>query len=429
MTAADHLTLGWDRREITPTRPIPLAGYASRADEGPAEDVLSPLHVRTIALRHGDRRAVIVVADLLCWGPDNVEHLRRECEAVHGLRPDELFLCATHTHSAPQPSSWFTDGLGVADAEWVARCHREVVAGIGAALATAVPVTLDTTHGRHELGIDRRFARSAGRESAEALSQRLTVINFRTGGSVVATLFHHACHPTLHHGNAVSAEFPGAAMSSLEESGNAAIAVYLQGCCGNVNPDAYDGTTFLGGDQAAVVDLGEQLADAVRRLLAGDTTPIEPDLAGRLVEVDLPTEPAPAAAELSDLVNSEHVQVSQWSRLLLAHPERRTGAPLTISSLRFGAGLGLVGMSAEVTSPYADHVTAVSEGTVISLGYCNGMLGYVVTAKQLAEGGYEATDAPLWFGMPGRLTPAAEDVLQEALAEVATATTPAPAHR
>ena len=49
------------------------------------------------------------------------------------------------------------------------------------------------------------------------------------------------------------------------------------------------------------------------------------------------------------------------------------------------------------------------------------MLGYIVSASQLADGGYEAHDAPYWFGMPGRLTADAEGVLAEALISLGSA--------
>lgn len=406
-----ELLLGWDRRDISPRRPTALAGFAARAGLPPASEVVSPLQLRTVVLTQGDTTAVIVVGDLLCWGPDNMARIERDLAERHGLAPHQLIISGTHTHSAPQPSSWFSPGLGVPDPAWVDFLHQQVVDGIGAALTAREPVTMEVGQDRYELGVERRHVRSGGRERPAQLPQQLSVINFRRADSVVATLFHHACHPTLHHGNAVSADFPGAATGALEQT-DCDVALYLQGCCGNVNPDNYDGTSFLAGAPDDIAAMGRALAEAVR---ATDTSPIVAELGSRRTVVELPTEPAPEVAELARIAENGDLMTSGWAQILLERPERRSGAPVTVSQLRLGEDVQLLGVSGEATSPYAIHVTEALGERAITLGYCNGMLGYLVSASQLADGGYESVEAPYWFAMPGPLTADAEGVLAEAL--------------
>ncbi|HIT75033.1 MAG TPA: hypothetical protein IAA98_05560 [Candidatus Avipropionibacterium avicola] len=414
---APPLELGWDRREITPTWPTALAGFASRAAIGPAEEVVSPLHLRTVALRQGDDVVVMMVADMLWWGPDNMAQVQAEASQRYGLAPEQLVLQGTHTHSAPQPSQWFSSGLGIADPRWVDLLHQQAIAAIGAALEDLVEVRVDLAQGRYHLGVERRFARSAGKERAAELSELLSVITFRdTDGAPVATLFHHACHPTLHHGNAVSADFPGAAMGSLEENGSP-IALYLQGCCGNVNPDRYEGTKFHSGDSTEILAMGTQLATAVRDLQPS-AEPIHVDLSTDHSAIDLPTEPAPDQATLESIAAGDSLMTSSWAQLLLERPERRHGAPMVLTRVWFGDGLQLLGLSAEVTSPYANSVTAELGERALTLGYCNGMLCYVVSAMQQVDGGYEANDAPYWFGLPGPFTADLEPQLTGALLEL-----------
>lgn len=391
----------------------------------PASEVMSPLHLRTVVLRQGAATVVVVVGDLLCWGPDNMARIERDLADRHGLDPQQLIISGTHTHSAPQPSVAFNPGLGVADPEWVDFLHAQVVAGVDAALDRLVPVTIETGQESYQLGVERRHIRSGGRERPAPLPQRLTVINFRGTDGIVARLFHHACHPTLHHDNAVSADFPGAATAALERS-DCEVALYLQGCCGNVNPDAYDGTSFLAGDAADVAAMGEALAAAVR---STGTTSITPELSSRRRTIGLPTEPAPDVDELTRIADTGDLKTGGWARILLDHPQRRSGARVTISQLCLGEDVQLLGVSGETTSPYAIHVTDALGDRAITLGYCNGMLGYIVSADQLADGGYEANDAPYWFGMPGRLTADAEGVLAEALISLGSQTsvrTPVP---
>lgn len=421
------LSLGWDRRDISPRRPTALAGFAARAALPPASEVVSPLQLRTVVLRQPTATVVVVVGDLLCWGPDNMARIEHDLAERYGLTPDQLVISGTHTHSAPQPSSAFNPGLGVPDPRWVEFLHEQVVAGVGAALASVEPVTIEIGQQSYQLGVERRHIRSGGRERPAPLQQRLTVMNFRPAGHpdgrIVATLFHHACHPTLHHDNAVSADFPGAATAALERDGRD-VALYLQGCCGNVNPDHYDGTAFLAGDAADIARMGEALADAVRSTA---TSAVAPDLMSQRRTLQLPTEQPPDTAELQRIARDRDLMTRGWAQLLLDHPERRTGAPVTVSLLRLGEDWQLLGVSGEATSPYANQVTEALGDRAITLGYCNGMLGYLVSATQLADGGYEAYDAPYWFGMPGPLTADAEGVLVEALVSLGSTAVRTPA--
>src|SRR5690606_10759254 len=106
---------------------------------------------------------------------------------------------------------------------------------------------------------------------------------------------------------------------------------------------------------------------------------------------------------------------SGWAKLLLARPERRTGAPMRLTKLVLGDGLQLLGLSAEVTSPYANSVTGAFGERTLTLGYSNGMLCYVASAMQQEGGEGEGEDARYWFGLPGRFTSDLEPFLTAAL--------------
>ncbi|MFX4273506.1 hypothetical protein ACQBAR_01780 [Propionibacteriaceae bacterium Y1685] len=413
MNSRPGLELGWARVDITPERPTDLAGFAARAAIGPAAEILSRLFVRVVALHLGERTVVLAVADMLWWGDDTVERVRDACRAAYGLDHDQLVLLGTHTHSAPQPSTRFTPGLGEPDPVWIDELVERTAEAIGVALSGRRRVTAHRRTTPYDLGVDRRHARTGGAVPAAPLDQLLTVINFRAGDDVVATLFQHACHPVVHHGNAVSADFPGAAMTAVESDG-AEVALYLQGCCGNINPDRYtaDGT-FHDGGLPAIEELGRALAEAVAAA-STDDHPIQPRLELTRTRVDLPTEPCPDEAVLAAMAAEDDTMRADWAQLMLRQPDRRRGAGVTLTRLELAEDLILLGLSAEVTSPYATALREETGGRVLVLGYCHGMTGYVVTAGQLAEGGYECDEAPYWFGMPGRWAPEVEPTLLSA---------------
>lgn len=403
------LLLGADRADITPGRPLELAGFAFRAGQGPAEGTAAPLRLRTLAFGDGAERAVFVSADLLWWGFDTAERVHRELTRRYGLPARSVLLHATHTHSAPQVSRRFPPSIGGVDDAYVDQVCETVVDGVGRALAALRPVTLDRYADRSALGHDRRAARSPSTVPRSSVDPAVTVLRFTGADGVAALLVHFACHPVVHRGNRVTPDFAGAAMELLERRYPGAVAVYAQGCCGDVDPaPAWETVGGAAGE----------LAGAVARALGGTRIAVGPvALRTERSTVDLPLRGVPTAAELRSLAGDDGVR-GEWARLLLADPAltERPVAPVVLSSLRLTGDLELLGLSGEPVSAYGRRVAVLSGGATLPLGYTNGMTGYLVTARQLAQGGYEADEAPFYFGLPGPFAPGAEDVLYGAFA-------------
>nr|WP_246401217.1 neutral/alkaline non-lysosomal ceramidase N-terminal domain-containing protein [Jiangella mangrovi] len=384
------MLLGVDRADITPGRPLPLAGFAFRDGLGPATGTAGPLRLRTLAFSSGDgggsggavggERAVLVSADLLGWGFDTAERVHGELTRRYGLPARSVLLHATHTHSAPQVSRGFAPAIGAVDDAYVDQVCEAVVDGVGRALAALRPVTVDRFADRAALGHDRRAARSPSTLPRSSVDPAVTVLRFTGPDGVAALLVHFACHPVVHRDNVVTPDFAGAAMDLVERRYPGTVAVYAQGCCGDIDPLP----SFATVDAAA----GE-LALAVARALSGTRIDVGPAaLATERTTVELPLQDG-------------------------ADPP---SAPVVVSSLRLAADLQLLGVSGEPVGAYGRRVAVLSGGTTLPLGYTNGMTGYLVTARQLAQGGYEADEAPYWFGLPGRFAPQAEGVLHRALA-------------
>jgi len=76
-----------------------LAGYASRKEL--SRDVHDPLFARAVAFEQDQQRLVLVAVENCGFYNSTAEPLRSAVLKASGLKPSELFLCATHTHSAP----------------------------------------------------------------------------------------------------------------------------------------------------------------------------------------------------------------------------------------------------------------------------------------------------------------------------------------
>ena len=97
-----RLKIGWAQADITPDRPVILAGqFHARVSEG----VLDPVTATAMAVEAGggiSGHVVMVSCDLASIGNELRDAVRERVEAADvGLDPNCVFIGATHTHSAP----------------------------------------------------------------------------------------------------------------------------------------------------------------------------------------------------------------------------------------------------------------------------------------------------------------------------------------
>ena len=120
------LKAGFAQRDITPQKAMTLAGFDRRTL--PAEGVLDPLYVSVLALQ-ADEDVPFLICSFDLLGVDRVL-----CEKVRQalpLPPERVWVCATHTHSAPRGA--FSGGVSQDDAyiDWIAnRCKAAALAAL-----------------------------------------------------------------------------------------------------------------------------------------------------------------------------------------------------------------------------------------------------------------------------------------------------------
>lgn len=90
--------VGWARHNITPARPVPLAGYGKRRGRH-YESVHDSVYVRSVALETGSKRVFFVSADLLFIPPKVVEAVEKKLKS-EGIGLRDIHFSATHSHSS-----------------------------------------------------------------------------------------------------------------------------------------------------------------------------------------------------------------------------------------------------------------------------------------------------------------------------------------
>ncbi len=421
----DLLYLGTSKVDITPARPVPLAGFAVRSNKGPYEGVSHPLHARILLFQHVDEQGrktslALVSADLLWWGSDRVPELKKRIRARWAA--DEIILTSTHTHSGPQTSTLFAPSLGKPEMDYIVLLEDRLLKGVSAAAGRLEPVAVEWGKGSCSIGIYRRTRNGDvidfGPNPNGPVDHDLNVIRFTAENHrVKAILVHYACHPVTTTDNFVSSEFTGFAMDRLEQSlGEETVAAFLQGTCGDINPSVH-GQFCTGGD-AEVTRLGHILADDVQRALENMETLQSKALASKTVHLNIPLRRIPERSVLEATVSDPGVR-GEWSRLLLASPERmREYIPMEMTKVTLAEGLMLLTFNAEVVVEYGLFAKGLVKDGVLPMGYCNGMIGYVPTARQLDEGGYEAVESTYYFGLPAPIHPSAEKLFRRAISRI-----------
>lgn len=380
----------------------PLAGFAARTAPTATEGEL--LAVRAIAVSDDAAATLVVVADLTTLSPEQAAALRRRLSATTGLPSRSISVLVTHTHAAPNVDPWLVAPL--APPEVIAAIEDAIVAVGTAACHARVPAKLGHVTGVADLARNRR--RVSG-----PVDSTLDVIRLDTTDDVpIAVVFSYACHPTvIGPGHLdVSPDWPGAARSRVEDELPGAVAIFLQGCCGdcNVGHSAH-ASMHLGATAdrtpAAAARIGTDIGATVAQLArTAVTQAVTIDSTATAVEWVWP----PGVGDTVRSAPEASSRPAALGRMRVAWQERMAAAPhdvaesLSIQCFRWGRTL-IVQLSGEPFVQLAiDLRRALPDWNVVVAGYSNGVPGYVpYPVRELDGGGYEVDEAHYYYGRPG----------------------------
>ncbi len=361
--AEDHggpLLSGVARIDITPLTPVCLEGYldpATRVSTG----IHDRLFARAFAFSVGPRRLLWVCCDVasMTFG----DYLRRPLADTLGLAPEELLLCATHTHSGPLLTLHPSYPNNVAYTQHLPR----VLLRVGTqAWRRRRPAQITFGTARSSVGVSRRRLMPDGHIAMLAnpggvSDPEVAALQIRTStGTPQGVIFGYACHSrTLRAPNRlVSGDVLGLAEQELEGGPPGLVAAACAGASGDVDPaQVVDGFDADGGGPP--VRLARDLGRSVREALAL-ATPVRVDrLRSAALRAVLPAK------------QSEQQKAVQVHVAALGH--------VAIVGLDCEASTE-IGLAIKAASPFASTMVVTN---------CNGWSGYLPVSHQYDEGGYE----------------------------------------
>lgn len=416
---------------ITPEGPMWMAGYGNR--NKPSEGVVHDLYVKALALRDPEgNRAVFVTADLIGLDLDFSNRVAGAVGRRCGLPREAILLNTSHTHCGPEVRAMKKDFYDMPEEwgpkidayiAWLEGRYIEVIAKAMDSLkpaeisfATAKPVPFSVSR---RLPTPEGVAYRSGPSSYYTGGPRddiMPVLTVRDpGGPVRAVLFGYACHPITLNLYEFCGDYPGYAQRYIEEAFPGATALFVQGCAGQLVPNARYQVEYAQGH-------GRSLAVAVKSAVDGRPTPVPGPIRCAYDEIPLAFQPLRPRAELEKTALSGATAERRHARLLLNRLDRgeeiETSLPCPLQVIRFGDDILFVGLCGEPVAEYAMNIRAqyLTHRYVWVAGYCAYEFGYLPTWNVWREGGYEAGEALLNTPFPG---PFAGDVEKRVMAGVA----------
>ncbi|MFT5467289.1 MAG: neutral ceramidase [Verrucomicrobiales bacterium] len=225
--------------DITPTEFGWMAGYASRS--GPAEGVRQPLFAKALAIEDADGgRQVIVTLDLIGVPKPLRIDIEKTVAESHGLKPEQLLMNASHTHSGPEIRLFRPNGgkgeprVGynkIPEEDQPLRVgqiqsyNAELRKKIGAAIAEAIeglePAKLSWSRARCGFAMNRRTPMNDDFRNFPnpdgPVDHDVPVLQVRDAKNrLVGVLFGYACHATTLSDLQLHGDWPGFAQHYFE---------------------------------------------------------------------------------------------------------------------------------------------------------------------------------------------------------------------
>lgn len=445
---AKELKAGAALRVVNPTKPAATIGHRVMKL---FSNVYCDIRVQAVVLEDSLGKRVVWLGYDFCVPPwPVVDRIKRQIQQRHGIPPEAVCINASHTHSAPPLSRWEAAIDEHFDADYAERVVCQAVAVVGDAIGRLVPARLRYVEDACRLGINRRLGPPGkirfGPNPEGAVDHRVQAIAVESAsdGRLLCVVVKYACHPVTVVNAGLGSDYPGYMRQAVEKRHPGAVAVFLQGCGANVDSQVGSSPERLlknsvgfGREMAAEAlksdrpleklaeSFGGELAAGVERALSKRGTPVSGPIESEYKVIDLPIQEVPAK-RYAEAAKRDDKFSGQWGRMYTEMLKRGEKIPKTwpyrIQAFRMGAApnpLTLVALDGEVFCEYGLNIGRMLQpADTIVLGYSNGVVTYVPTAKGLDEGGYEA-EAYRFFRLPGPYSKDAEKILLEAALKLA----------
>ena len=401
------MRIGTARADITPARPLPIAGMMMVRL---GEYVQSPLMVNAVCFGSDDRHIVLCSCDVLLLPDEFVRRVQAECAAQHSVEANSVIIACTHTHQAPCTVDFFP---GRVCGEFMDSLCGALVEVVGQAIDDLEEADVLADEGwLDEMGFNRRGMDANGRAEMNYGSWNddyaglegprdgaVTVIWARDRrGRVKVVVPCFATHPTAALGSFYGADIVGAVREFVGRGfDNDLVVVYLTGAGGNTAQKRLDENAAMQFPWRGIEGIGRAghyLGGEIVRVITESSAAPMPDwldIAQTTIAVPIRTWPATFDPETLEPGFREYYREMK---------QRWPGIIATDSPVDVRLNVIRIGDAVICTNPgelYVEHGLAIKKGMPARLALIaeltDGYVGYLPTEEAFAHGGYSTLPA------------------------------------
>ena len=382
-----ELEFGFSETEITPHTPIQTIGFGVQE---PATGVERALMAQATVWRLGETICAVIAIDHIGFAIDHARSLRTRIADLIGAGLEQVMLCFSHTHAAPN------DSAEPEYSEWV---DERVLDAVRRAMNGMLPVRAAWGCADVEIGVNRRMGAALDRRAGI-----LKVVDAKTGANAFALLRLTAHGHALKADNRlISPDWIGAARDWISKKLHCRVMI-AQGASGNVapkyfcsklNPPDADDTSgrFVRTDDA-LSEMARAVWKGVGRVFDGiqarEGRTLRMHSARKAFLARVPE--MPRAREIEEEAHrAAEIDGARWlSEVARLNAEGEKEQYETVEMQFFQLDEGaLIGVANEIMCELALEVAKKAGKTVFLGGYTNGSAGYLPTAEEYDRGGYE----------------------------------------
>ncbi len=249
-----------------------------------ARVVNDPLYAKALVVKSDVSTVVLITIDAVAIGEigrigdDFLSNVRSQLQKELGIAPDSVVINASHCHGVVRADTEQLTVQAVKEA-WKAMTPVTVGAGAGHEDRISENRRLKMKDGS-QVDMRRAYALPHDEDVAGVgpIDPEIGLLRLdREDGKPLAVLYNFACHPIMgvpNGGN--TADITGFASKAIEEGlGDGALALFVQGCAGDINPVRYKAVTHPHDAEPLGNLLGLSVLRAVEEIETRDTAELK----------------------------------------------------------------------------------------------------------------------------------------------------------
>ena len=396
--------MGFAQRDITPSGTVETIGFGR--EDNRSRGVLHPLLAQVSVWEYDGRRCALICIDHIGFHVSHAEKLREKVALQLSTGKEQVMLCFSHTHAAPNDS---------VETEYLEMVYRQVQEAVTQAKREMRPVYAAWGNAEADIGVNRR-------NGSGNLYRRIGILKVTDqNGKLRLLLLRLTAHANVLKSDnyLISSDFFGAVRLLLEKAYGCPV-MATQGAAGNVAPRFFcSDFTPVDAQGDAFIRSPDALADMAREVFRGTErvmAAISPKPVKSLhtysiyaqFDADVPdwTQAQKVFREAKQYAGIDGSNWLKEVRRLLDDGISQQKERVEIQYFTLNEGC-LCGVPNELMCEFALEVSQSLHDPYFYLGgYTNGCTGYWPTAEEYDRGGYEVFWSMLhYYPYYGRVFP------------------------